>query len=161
MPDDLIEREKEYLRSLAKWIGEQLTLGRTREEIINDLTRTGLNRETASALVEAVMNKNQSGFEFNPKALICTILFFSFLSLNAYFFIPIIFSGAAGVLAAGLYYWMQGFTTPHTPPLLAFFITLFLAGFTYSLGGENASVALGMLSVLFFVWAVTALYLHS
>jgi hypothetical protein len=73
----------------------------------------------------------------------------------------VIFYGAAGVLAVGLYYWMQGFKTRYTPPLLAFFITLFLAGFTYSLGGGSAPIVLVMLSFLFFVWALIARYLRS
>ena len=103
--------------------------------------------------------KTGNGFDFNPKALIVTILFFSILSVNIYFPIGHVYWGAAGVLATGLYYWMQGFKTSYMPPLLGFFITLFLLGVAVSHDGGTVPVVLGGVSILFFIWAILAFYL--
>jgi len=91
MSDDLTEGEKEYLRSLAQWVGQQLVLGRSKDQIIDDLTRTGINKDTASSLVEAVTRPKPASSS-RAASIFSTvgawvIIVVCFLALNGVFYV--------------------------------------------------------------------------
>ena len=90
MQEDLTNQEKEYLQ-LATWIAEQLALGRSREDVIRDVVGTGIEENSAAALVDAVIasaSQSQSAEDSSGSAVRGWVIAgVVFLGLNALLYV--------------------------------------------------------------------------